>query len=150
MLGLRRNYTRFRTLYFAPIVLLHLAVCFMVKLRQHFRAHFYAWLIWFGIILFVQFCSLLLFSYKWRYKPIFIGFSRYICLPWYFIFRFLQGCIFFSVGLFLLSCGFLPSFSRELAHRSMGMLPVYSADLFVCGFEAHQYYSYLYVGPRTV
>jgi hypothetical protein len=46
-----------------PIVLLHLAVCFMVKLRQHFRAAFYAWLISFGIILFVQFCSILLFSY---------------------------------------------------------------------------------------
>jgi hypothetical protein len=52
----------------------------MVKLRQHFRASFYAWLIWFGIILFVQFGSLLLFSYKRRHKPIFIGFSRYICL----------------------------------------------------------------------
>jgi hypothetical protein len=77
-----------------PIVLLHLSVCFMVKLRQHFRAAFYARLIWFGIILFVQFCSLLLFSSKRRYKPNFIGFSRYICLPWYFIFRCLQGCIF--------------------------------------------------------
>ena len=141
MLGLRRNYTRFRTLYFAPHCLAAprcLINRFMVKLRQHFRADFYAWLIWSGTILFVQFCSLLLFSYKRLYKPIFIGFSRYICLPWYFIFRFLQGCIFFSVGLFLLSCGFLPSFSRELAHRSMGMMQVYSADLFVCGFEAHQ------------
>jgi hypothetical protein len=105
-----------------PIVLLHLTVCFMVKLLQHFRAAFYAWLIWFGIILFVQFYSLLLFTYKRRYKTIFIGFSCYICLPWYFIFRCLQGCILFSVGLFLLSCGFLPSFSRELAHRSMGMV----------------------------
>jgi hypothetical protein len=47
----------------------------MLKLRQHFRAAFYAWLIWFGIILFVPFCSLLLFSYERRYKPIFIGFS---------------------------------------------------------------------------
>ena len=102
MLGLRRNYTLFRTLYFEPHCLLHLAVCFMVKLRQHFRAAFYAWLLWFGIILFVQFCSLLLFSYKRRYKPIFIGFSRYICLPWYFIFRCLQGCIFFSVGIVLI------------------------------------------------
>ena len=123
MLGLRRNYTRFRTLYFAPhcFAAPRSAVCFMVKLRQHFRAAFYAWLIWFGIILFVQFYSLLLFTYKRRYKTIFIVFSRYICLPWYFIFRCLQGCILFSVGLFLLSCGFLPSFSRELAHRSMGM-----------------------------
>jgi hypothetical protein len=56
-----------------PIVLLHLAVCFMVKLRQHFRAAFYAWLIWFSIILFVQFCSLLLFSYKRRYISQFLS-----------------------------------------------------------------------------
>jgi hypothetical protein len=54
--------------------LLHLAVCFMVKFRQHFRAAFYPWLIWFGIILFVQYCSLFLFSYKRRYKPILSGF----------------------------------------------------------------------------
>jgi hypothetical protein len=46
----------------------------MVKLRQHFRAAFYAWLIWFGIILFVPFCSLFLFSYKRRLSQFLSGF----------------------------------------------------------------------------
>ena len=73
MLGLRRNYTRFRTLYFTPHCFAAPRCLFMVKLRQHFRAAFYAWLIWFSIILFVQFCSLLLFSYKRRYISQFLS-----------------------------------------------------------------------------
>jgi hypothetical protein len=77
----------------------------MVKLRQHFRAAFYAWLIWFGIILFVQFCSLFLFSSKRRYKPIFYRvFSLY--LPT------LQGISFFDAFKgafsFRLVCSYCP------------------------------------------
>jgi hypothetical protein len=81
----------------------------MVKLRQHFRAAFYAWLIWFGIILFVQFCSLLLFSSKRRYKPNFIGFLvifAYLGISFFDAFKgaFSRGCSsFYGHGVGILS-----------------------------------------------